>query len=246
MAKRRLNKRARAGAARCRSRAAARRRQSPSARPRQCRRQKSAQFLFGARRRGAVVGEMHAQNDPAAGGSGIVEQMAGAGQNDEPRRGGARRLRGDERSAIRGRRHRIGRADEDEGRNLERLALAVGAGRVIGGGGAQARAARRRGGDRQRDVAALREADDGDAPGVDERLTREIGERRRRVGRADGKIDRTGLVRGRAARIRRRTARHSPSSPASRRKRRGSPAGRGRNGSARRRETARRRRGAVR
>ena len=168
-------------------------------RTRQIRRQKSPQFLLGARRRGAVIGEMHPQNHSAASGGGIVEQMFSARQDDQSRPGGAGRLCGDERPAIRRRRHRIGRADENEGRNRQRLALAVGARRVIAGGGAQAHARRRRGGERESDVGALREADDGDAPRVDERLTREKGQRRRRVSRADGKFDRAGLLSPRGA-----------------------------------------------
>ena len=126
--------------------------------------------------------------------AGSSNRWPAPGRTTNSRRGRARRLRGDERSAIRRRRHRIGRADEDQGRNRQPLALTIGARGIVAGGGAQAHPTRRRRRKRKGDVGALREADDGHAPGVDKRLTRQIAERRRSVGGTDGEIDRTGFL----------------------------------------------------
>ena len=162
------------------------RRQSPLARLRQGLRQKAAQFLLCARRGGAIVVEAACRERPAAGVGGIVEQM--------------RRRRAAPRAALRARRLRGGElpqssagvtvlavADQDERRDLQRLALAIGAGRIIGGHGARRAAARRRGRDAERDVAALREADRRRAAWRRRTAAGEEGERRRGVGGPAGK-----------------------------------------------------------
>ena len=144
--------------------------------------------------RSRVIAENHAEHSPAVLEGGIVEAVRSARQHGKADPAG--RLRGGERLAIGGRRHGVGAADHDQGRYPELRPVLVGARRIERGRGAEGEAGRRRRSsrrDRERGVAALRGAEDGDACSVDVRPRRQPRQRAIGVGYPLREIDRAGL-----------------------------------------------------
>ena len=204
--------------------------------------EKCAHGALGARRGVGVKFHRHAIDPGRPDEIGIVEPVARAGIDDEFELGAALALRLRQSLAIRGRRDRVGRADENEGRDLQGGARTIFAGRVEGDGGLESqRLGRCIGcGDLERGVRALGIADDRDAPAVDVAERGEISQCARGVGETLAEISRRFLS-GRGPRNRLRRARHSPSGRTGCQSRRDPRAGRGRNAATRRRETVPRR-----
>src|SRR5208282_1493248 len=133
------------------------------------------------------------EHRPPAAELGQIEAVARARVDDEFRhRAWLSRL---EPLAVRRRGHVVARADKDEGWDLEAGAGFVGAWGVERRRGLEARIAPAgRGGDLERGVRALREADRADPRLVDERESGEEGEGAVGVGRRRIEIDGAGLL----------------------------------------------------